>query len=559
MATSPTRRRALVPAAVLVVAAAITGANAAPPVYFPDDPIAVDPETQDAGQVREWALSDPFDFVENTFLKPGDRTPQRALNINTVDEVPDSSWFTNRAGARPLTAEDVRRGPDTTSGPAAGPWTVVSGKSDGVTPGFTIRDRANVTWFIKFDPESNPEMATGAEMVATKLFWALGFHVPENHLAVLRRDNLVVSETATIRDITGKKRKLTEDDVDQLLTRGARNDDDTFRVIASKALAGQPVGPYRYYGTRPDDPNDIHPHEHHRELRGLRVFSAWLNHDDSRSINSLDTIVERDGRKVLWHHLIDFGSTLGSASLYAQKPRAGNEYIWEARPTVITALTLGLYVRPWIRVDYPDIKSLGNIEASFFQPEAWKPEYPNPAFLNAQPDDLFWAARKTMAISDEAIHAAVECAQYSDPAATSYLADVIIARRDKIGLTWLNVVNPLVDFQLSPSGAFTSRNIAVDTRRALPAESYRAQWGRFDNVTGRVSPVGEPQTATLPAFQAPAAVLDSAFVQIEISSVSKLNPAWATPVRVRFRRTADGWQLVGVLRTSEPAAAERSR
>ena len=36
----------------------------------------------------------------------------------------------------------------------------------------------------------------------------------------------------------GKKRALTDSDVDELLTRGARRDDDTFRVIASKALAG---------------------------------------------------------------------------------------------------------------------------------------------------------------------------------------------------------------------------------------------------------------------------------------------------------------------------------
>ena len=117
----------------------------------------------------------------------------------------------------------------------------------------------------------------------------------------------------------------------------------------------------------------------------------------------------------MWHHLIDFGSTLGSGSIYAQKPRAGNEYLWEARPTVITALTLGLWVRPWIRVKYADIKSLGNIEATFFQPEAWKPEYPNAAFDHALPDDLFWAARKLMAISDDAIRAAVETARYSDP------------------------------------------------------------------------------------------------------------------------------------------------
>lgn len=90
--------------------------------------------------------------------------------------------------------------------------------------------------------------------------------------------------------------------------------------------------PLQVYGTRPDDPNDIFPHEHRRELRGLRAFSAWLNHDDSRSVNTLDTLVEVEGRRVLRHHLIDFGSTLGSASVTAQKPRAGNKYIWEARP-----------------------------------------------------------------------------------------------------------------------------------------------------------------------------------------------------------------------------------
>ena len=56
-------------------------------------------------------------------------------------------------------------------------------------------------------------------------------------------------------------------------------------------------------------------------------------------------------------------------------------------------LTLGFYVRPWIKVDYPDIPALGRIEATYFMPEEWKPEYPNPAFANARPEDRFWAAR----------------------------------------------------------------------------------------------------------------------------------------------------------------------
>jgi hypothetical protein len=552
--------RCLVLAALGLAACVGLGtAGAQSPAYYPDDPIATDPETQDASKVQEWDISDPYDFVENTFFKRGDHTPRRAVNINTIDEVPDSSWFTNRVGARALSADEVRRGPDATNGPAPGPWTIISGKSDGITPGFTIRDTAGLVWFIKFDPPSNPEMATGAEMVSTKLFWALGFHVPENHLATLRHDNLVIDPKATIRDIRGQRRSLTSRDVDRLLQQGARHDDGTFRVIASKAVEGRPVGPFRYFGTRPDDPNDIHPHEHRRELRGLRVFSAWLNHDDSRSINSLDTLVARGGRTVVWHHLIDFGSTLGSGSVYAQKPRAGNEYIWEARPTLITALTLGLWVRPWIRVEYPDITSLGNIEAAFYQPAAWKPEYPNRAFENAQADDLFWAARRVMAIADDAIRAAVDTARYSDPRATTYLGDVIIARRDKIGLTWLTHVNPLVDFTLAADGTLTFRNLAADTRRAPAASAYAVQWARFDNATGTATPAGAAEMVSTLSARAPAALLDAPFMEARVSAQSTTHPAWAEPVIVRFRRGPNGWSLVGLRRGPEPQASGVSR
>ncbi|MCC7123951.1 MAG: hypothetical protein IT178_03825 [Acidobacteria bacterium] len=546
-------------AAALTACLALPLAAQAPPTYFPDDPIAVDPETQPATRVAGWEISDPYDFLENTFLKTHEPDHRRAVNINTIDEVPDSSWFTNRAVARTLTSDDVRRGPDVTNGPAPGTWTVIAGKSDGITPGFTIRDTAGIVWFIKFDPQTNPEMATGAEMVSTKLFWALGYHVPENHLTTLDPANLTVGETATLRDNLGRRRRLTDDDVRQLLTRGAKREDGTFRVIASKALDGKPVGPFRYYGTRPDDPNDIHPHEHRRELRGLRAFSAWLNHDDSRSINTLDTVVTVNGRPIVRHHLIDFGSTLGSGSLYAQKRRAGNEYIWEGRPTVVTALTLGLYVRPWIRVPYPEITSLGNIESTFFQPEAWRPEYPNQAFRHARADDLFWAARRVMAISDDAIAAAVASAEFSEPNATAYLTDVIRVRRDKIGLEWLNGVLPAVDFALSSDGTFTFRNTAVDLRRAQPASAYHVQWSRFDNASGTATPIGGTDTASTLSFTAPAAVLGADFVQVELRATSAAQTEWARPVIVRFRHSGPRWQLVGVIRQPDGPADRTSR
>src|SRR4029077_4327891 len=126
-------------------------------------------------------------------------------------------------------------------------------------------------------------------------------------------------------------------------------------------------------------PNDIFAHENRRELRGLRVFSAWLNHDDSRAINSLDMLVRDGDRSYVKHHLIDFGSTLGSGSTGAQKARAGWEYLWEPAPAFERIFTFGLWDRKWDRVPYPDFASIGRIEADQFEPEAWKPEYPNPA------------------------------------------------------------------------------------------------------------------------------------------------------------------------------------
>ena len=138
-------------------------------------------------------------------------------------------------------------------------------------------------------------------------------------------------------------------------------------MLVSRFAAGKPLGNFRYYGTRPDDPNDIVPHEHRRELRGARVFGAWLNHDDSRGINSLDMLETTDGRGWVKHYMFDFGSILGSGTVYAQRHRPGNEYIFEQRPGWLTLATLGAYVRPWMLIDYPDVpQSIGRLEAKSF-------------------------------------------------------------------------------------------------------------------------------------------------------------------------------------------------
>src|SRR5204862_1448307 len=140
-------------------------------------------------------------------------------------EVPDSSWFTNRAGHRRLTVEEVETGPDTSAGPAPGIWTVSSSKSDGITPGFTIKDLSGERWFLKFDPPGYRGMSTGTEVTATKLMWALGYNVPENHIALFRREQLVVGETAKFTAAGGRPRGMRPSDIDTLLQRADREPD----------------------------------------------------------------------------------------------------------------------------------------------------------------------------------------------------------------------------------------------------------------------------------------------------------------------------------------------
>lgn len=537
---------------LVVTTALVSGlwviAGAATPRFYGDDPLWIDPETEDAAAVTPRDLSDQYDFVENSFKQVGDRADRRAVNINSVDEVPDSSWFTNRIGRQPMTAAEAARGPDS-GGPSEGAWTIVSGKTEGITPGMTIRDSSGQIYFIKVDPPSNPEMASGAEVIATKFLHAAGYHVPENYLARIRPDQLVLGPEAQVTE-DGRQRPMEDWDLEQILDKAARQPDGAYRVLASKAVAGTPVGPFRYYGTRPDDPNDIFPHEHRRELRGLRVLAAWINHDDSRAINSLDTLVPAGARTIVRHHLIDFGSTFGSGSTRSQSPRAGNEFLWEARPTLITMLTLGFWARPWIKVHYPDLPSIGRFEASYFTPEAWKPEYPNPAFENARPDDRFWAARIVAAFTDDHVRAIVATGEYSNPDAAAYLTQILLERKRKVLTSYLNGTNPVVDLALATDGTLTFGNAAEAAAVARPAESYTVDWSRFDNATGTHTAVGTSHEVVETRAVAPPALMSDRpeFVAVTIRANRADQPAWAQPLTAWFKRATDGWILVGLER-----------
>jgi hypothetical protein len=99
------RRAALVAASASAVALCFsTGASMQAPRFYPDDPIAREPESQDASKTAPYDKSQMYDLMYNLFVNSGYKASGlRAKNINTIDEEPDSSWFTNRIGSRPIT------------------------------------------------------------------------------------------------------------------------------------------------------------------------------------------------------------------------------------------------------------------------------------------------------------------------------------------------------------------------------------------------------------------------------------------------------------------------
>ena len=74
-----------------------------------------------------------------------------SVNVNALDEVRDSSWFTNRIGRFPMTPEQVRRGP--CQGPPLDPnstWTVAGAKPK-VGGDHAAKWETSYLWYLRPD------------------------------------------------------------------------------------------------------------------------------------------------------------------------------------------------------------------------------------------------------------------------------------------------------------------------------------------------------------------------------------------------------------------------
>ena len=192
---------------------------------------------------------------------------------------------------------------------------------------------------------------------------------------------------------------------------------------------------------------------------------------------------------------------------------------------------------------------MGRFESSYFQPQAWKPDYPNPAFDKMTPQDALWATRTVMRFSDEAVRAIVQTGKIDNPEAEDYLVDTLIERRNKIVRYYLTQINPLDGFTLSAAADGESSlefvNLGVEAGFGSQCR-YQYAWHRFDNQTETLSALGVPGETSQTTLSVPEDTAE--FLMVRVSSSCPAQPLWRrNPVEVYLRNSANA-SVVGIER-----------
>lgn len=423
-----------------------------------------------------------WDGADNLFFRPASEAlglvnGHESVDVNSLDEVPDSSWFTNRIGVRPFGLEELGLGACQPSqlldGAAAadGSWVIDKGKTGGSTDGFRINVPGKGKYLLKADDLDTPEHASAASSVGARVLHAAGYFTACEQVVLFRPSALKLTPGLRWKHNFGDEAAFDQTALDRVLARSA-HEGALVRMSASAWLSGYNIGSFHFEGTRQDDPNDVVPHEDRRELRGLRLLAAWLDRHDARAGNTADMwLADRDppagspGRVI--HYQIDTSEALGS--LWDWEPisvRLGRSYVLDWSDMGADFVTLGARRRPWDGLrPVPGQDFFAYFDVEHFDPEAWKNEYPVASFSRMTERDGAWMARVLARFTPEMVQALARSARFSDPRRTAYLAQVLEGRLEKILGRYLTRLSPLTDVRVDASGQVCAVDIAE--RRGL--------------------------------------------------------------------------------------------
>jgi hypothetical protein len=417
-----------------------------PPLWRDDDEVPFGPAPPEYVSPMVWDVGDQTIFYPLARVFAVDPKGE-SINVNALDEVPDSSWFQNRIGLHGMSPAATALGPCSASaGDPPAPWRVTGAKPNGANPGFIIEDARGEHHLVKFDGLVQGPRATAADVVVSKLYHAAGYTVPCNRIVFFRREDVSIDEGAKAETATGDEVPLTPLHLEEVFAKAQRAADGRLRASTSLFLSGRPIGPFTYQGTLDSDPNDVIPHQDRRDLRGMRLLAAWTQHFDAREQNTLSMWISTgENQGFVRHGVIDFGDCFGSIW---EPPtlgrRLGFSHYFDVSETLTDWFTLGIPERPWDKARFgPSGRVFGYYDVQNFEAEGWKAGYPNPAFSRMSERDGAWMARIIAQFGDAHLKELVAVARLGDAALEAELFRLLRGRRDRVLDRYLTRLSPL--------------------------------------------------------------------------------------------------------------------
>lgn len=385
-------------------------------------------------------------FIDCYWRRPLDdvlslKTHAPAADINSMDDVPASCWFTPRNGRRPLSEHAVERG--NTTYPhldRSEPLRVVAARIDGPEPFLELVEGSGRSCILELDDPSFPEMRTAAAVIAGRLLYAAGYEVLECFIDRIHPNDLILAPKAKKIGEFGGGGDLNEADLEKLFAKLDAGS-EALRVAVSRLPEGTPKGGFPDKGTRRNDPNDRIPHQDRRSLRGLRILASWIEHTRMRPDRTLDVYLQP--QHYMRHYLTGLGISLGAQVL---APHAfgteGRESYWQMGSWMGNLLALGFGKQYDETPAAPSpFRGVGALDSRGFEPLAWEPAYGFEPFRRMDWADALWGARLVASFTDEQIRAAVRPGGLSDQDAENYVAGTLVERRDKIARAWFTSLN----------------------------------------------------------------------------------------------------------------------
>lgn len=434
-------------------------------------------------------------FFDTEFARPVRqrleiRRAKPVADVNSLGEVPDSTWFVNRIGRRELTPNEVRFGPNRSGSPEHHkPWKVLGSKVGGVSVGFIIEDSRGYRYLLKFDAKGYPEMETAADVIVQRLLWACGYNVPEDDIVYFRPHELVLAKDARVSDPLGNARKMTRHDLIDNLAKVEVESDGRIRGLVSRFLSGKPLGGYSITGTRDGDPNDVIPHERRRSVRGAAAIFSWLNHTDIKEDNTLDVWAkdpEDPKRRYVMHYHVDFGKALGVLGFMDGLAFEGFSEVFDLGRIFKSLISFGIWKRPWDEIRSPPLRGVGLFESKRYEPDKWRAHAKYQPFFDRDRFDNFWGAKILIRFTRAQIRAVVEQGRLSDPRSAEYLVKTLIARQRKTAAYWFSQVAPLDRFSVE-AGRLCFEDLSVRYKLGAMAKTSGYAAAFFDYTGKRLA------------------------------------------------------------------------